>query len=438
MTSRVPIVKDTYFQHKVLTRVHGQPHYESLKILLDELKANASSVPSTLGGGAYGHLGLLLTDTRYATLSPTPFVVPDNPGPFAPPAAGTGPQIEAAKDVWRDAKTTFEICQATEKALIAQVVDAVDATYLAALRNADTSRYGDSIRLLVEHLFATYGKITPQQIKIREGQVFNMSFDMNLPVDAVFNAVDNLYKLADHAQMPMTLDQCINLAYMVFARQPVLLHDLRAWNCKPSAEKTWTNLKTHMREAQNDLRSLPVAGSMYGHAPNPHLIQQANYMGSILPSPDPHTYMLPPPPTYTSPPPLTDATTPASDASTLTNPTAITNFLANSMQQRENDLQSREQQLLLQMQDMMSRMLSSTNNDNTHSRNTRNRSQGSRQANSSERQRQTDRTKKYCWTHGACAHTGTECLNKAAGHKPQATFANMESGSTTGCFWLNT
>ena len=335
MTTRVPIVKDTYFQHKVLTRVHGQPHYESLKILLDELKANASSVPSTLGGGAYGHLGLLLTATRYATLSPTPFTVPNNPGPFAPPAAGTGPQIEAAKDVWRDEKTTFELCQATEKALIAQVVDAVDATYLAALRNADTSRYGDSIRLLVEHLFSTYGKITPQQIKIREGQVFNMSFNMNLPVDAVFNAVDDLYELSDHAQMPMTYDQCINLAYMVFARQPVLLHDLRSWNRKEPADKTWTNLKSHMREAQNDLRSLPVAGSMYGHAPNPHLLQQANFLGGSLPPPDSHTYMyssqLPYGSSASMPP--ADAVTPVTDTSTLvlTDPTTITNLLANSI-----------------------------------------------------------------------------------------------------------
>ena len=104
----------------------------------------------------YGHLGLLLSATRYATLSATAFVTTINPGPFDPPVLGTGPQIKAAKDVWRDSKFTFELYQATEKALISQVVDAVDATYLAALQNVNTSQYGDSILSLTQHLYSTY------------------------------------------------------------------------------------------------------------------------------------------------------------------------------------------------------------------------------------------------------------------------------------------
>ena len=100
MSSSLPSVKDTYFQHKLLTRIHGKPIYETLQSLATEIKANAASVPSTLGGGQYGHLGLILSVDRYATLANTiPWVSPPNPGPFAPPANGTGPQLEAAKDV---------------------------------------------------------------------------------------------------------------------------------------------------------------------------------------------------------------------------------------------------------------------------------------------------------------------------------------------------
>ena len=118
MNNRVPNVKNVYFQHRVLTRVHSKPHFESLKILLDKIKASASSVTSNLGGGIYVHLGLLIYDTRYATLSATAFVNLVNPGPFNPPAQGIGAQIEAAKYVWLDTKFTFELCQATKKALI--------------------------------------------------------------------------------------------------------------------------------------------------------------------------------------------------------------------------------------------------------------------------------------------------------------------------------
>ena len=107
----------------------------------------------------YGHLGLLISDTRYATLSATAFVNPINPGPFNPTVQGTGAHIETAKYVWLDTKFTFELCQATKKALIAQVVDAVDATYLAALQNVNTSRFGDSVRSLTQHLYSTHGRI---------------------------------------------------------------------------------------------------------------------------------------------------------------------------------------------------------------------------------------------------------------------------------------
>jgi hypothetical protein len=107
------------------------------------LKANASSVPSTLGGGLYGHLGLILSPARYATLAGSApwWVVPGNPSPFAPPAGTTGPQIEAAKDVWRGLQTSFDFYQATEKSLIAQkIVDSIDPIYLRALLNRATGQ----------------------------------------------------------------------------------------------------------------------------------------------------------------------------------------------------------------------------------------------------------------------------------------------------------
>jgi hypothetical protein len=91
LSSRIPSVKDTYFQHKVLTKIHGEPTYESLQNISTELKANASSVPSTLGGGQNGHLGLLLSAARCNTLAhAVPWITPVNPGVFVPPNPGTG------------------------------------------------------------------------------------------------------------------------------------------------------------------------------------------------------------------------------------------------------------------------------------------------------------------------------------------------------------
>ena len=50
MTQHVDYVT-TYFPHKIPTLVRGEPSYIDLKRIKTELRANASSVESDLGGG---------------------------------------------------------------------------------------------------------------------------------------------------------------------------------------------------------------------------------------------------------------------------------------------------------------------------------------------------------------------------------------------------
>ena len=84
-------------------------------------------------------------------------------------------QLNAARSTWTGRVEQFSVCQATEKALIAQVVEAVDAIYyLRALLNRTTGQYTTTIATLMTHLFDTYGKVTPQQVKAREIEVTNI------------------------------------------------------------------------------------------------------------------------------------------------------------------------------------------------------------------------------------------------------------------------
>ena len=78
--------RETHFPHAELTKIIGQPTYSSLHTLCIQLKANAMSVHSNLGGGRHGHLGLLLTNQAYALLSLIPYVRPPYPPtPIYPP-----------------------------------------------------------------------------------------------------------------------------------------------------------------------------------------------------------------------------------------------------------------------------------------------------------------------------------------------------------------
>ena len=77
------------FELATLPKIHGEPTYQNLKDLKDKLKTNATKIPSDLGGGGFGHLGLVLTPAEYANISNTPYARPQHPGALVIPAAAS-------------------------------------------------------------------------------------------------------------------------------------------------------------------------------------------------------------------------------------------------------------------------------------------------------------------------------------------------------------
>ena len=84
------------FEYQTLPKIHGEPDYEQLKSLKDKLKTNATKIPSELGGGGYGHLGLVLSPTEYANITATPYVRPLHPGVLHI-APNTSKRVEARR-----------------------------------------------------------------------------------------------------------------------------------------------------------------------------------------------------------------------------------------------------------------------------------------------------------------------------------------------------
>jgi hypothetical protein len=58
------IVEDVIasFPHPVLPSVPGEPDYHSLHAIRKMLRENARSIDTHLGGGAFGHLGVIISD----------------------------------------------------------------------------------------------------------------------------------------------------------------------------------------------------------------------------------------------------------------------------------------------------------------------------------------------------------------------------------------
>ena len=73
---------NTVFEYLTLQKIRGQSFFASLTKINKQLKANVQLVVSNLGGGAHGHLGLVLTPEKYVAISVKPSIELQHPGAF--------------------------------------------------------------------------------------------------------------------------------------------------------------------------------------------------------------------------------------------------------------------------------------------------------------------------------------------------------------------
>ena len=67
------------FEHPDVTNIHGEPKLGPLLTVHSEIKENEMSVPTELGGGAHGHLGMAVFPEEYEVVLDTPYKHPEAP-----------------------------------------------------------------------------------------------------------------------------------------------------------------------------------------------------------------------------------------------------------------------------------------------------------------------------------------------------------------------
>ena len=127
----------SFFKYKTPTPIQGTPANKTLKRLKTELRANASSVESDLGGGNHGYLGLVLTEAEYAAIRPRPaaFIPPNYPLALTIPGNATQVRAFALKEAHEEAKRKYYECKNVEKARQRHIQDAIEDKYLESMVN---------------------------------------------------------------------------------------------------------------------------------------------------------------------------------------------------------------------------------------------------------------------------------------------------------------
>ena len=390
----IPNYRETLFTYPDLTPIHGEPTYETLKTLHNQLKANARAVRTSLGGGNHGYLALVLTPEQYAIVSQIPFVRPQHPGSLQI-APYQLPHIVADQTArHHEAVRLYHECNNVEQALRQQLMKAIDEAYLLALKDRTTQTILAPIYQIIQFLFTNHGKVTQAKLHKEEQIVKSYTFNANEPIDVVFNKLEDLLDLSTAAECGYTGPQIIGMAYMILNKTGKYGEYLRKWNRFPPTQKTWPTFKTTFRQAQTELRE---TGDLEVNQTEFH---SANLIEEIVNG-------------------VQRALEPATEEAAYAEQQAMQHMAnATTQQQVLPDLMNQMMTMMKQMQDMQTQML--TNNNRT----TGNNSKGNRRRRNKS---------KYCWSHGACAHDSKSCQAKKEGHQDDATFNNKMNGSTAYC-----
>ena len=250
--------RSTFFDYPTLIRITGEQTLGALMTLCNELKANAKSVDTTLGGGAHGHLGLVITAGIYNTIAPdTPYIKPRQP--VLRLSNNDSQYVLAEKRHNYDRQlTVYKECIAMSRILIQQIINAVEPKYLKPLRDGVINKLNRLISAILQYLFDTYGDVSPHEFINLRHQLETMTYDPQDPVDIVFTEIDDLAEIAKAIGDPLLDVQQTKLGYVILQNTKRFSSGLKKGTNRRLKKKTWTNFKNHFRGVQKNMRRTGV------------------------------------------------------------------------------------------------------------------------------------------------------------------------------------
>ncbi|KAG7342201.1 hypothetical protein IV203_007293 [Nitzschia inconspicua] len=211
------------FPHDPLTPITGRPTSNAIYTLTRQIYANAKT------GEAY--------------------IVPPNPGPHPDPVAGaTNAQITAAANAYTNAVTEYALHKKTMKALLHQLLAAVEPTYYEELEDL-TFGYADLAPLtLLTHLKTEYGTITDDDLVANRANLLT-TWNPDDPLTTVWTRIRHCIDFATDTTDPISERNAMTLTLAGFVNSGVLMPYINEWERKDDVDKTFPNFRSHFDRA---------------------------------------------------------------------------------------------------------------------------------------------------------------------------------------------
>jgi len=248
----------------------GPPTNTSIQILAREVLANARAIPSIRGGGAHGHLGLVMSDAAYRTLTGgIPFTLPVHPGDApTPPAAGAG-QFEIAEQIRLYKATIDELTRAAtlREELKKQILGSVDRLFLTILEDATFGFSNVSVADMIEHLQNTYGTVTRTDLEKNRASISTL-WSPSEPIELLWDRLREVRRIATVGQEPISDAAVIELTHLLFESSGVFPHACETWVARPANQRTYAEFQTTFTNANKERLCCLTTGQAGFHSAN--------------------------------------------------------------------------------------------------------------------------------------------------------------------------
>jgi hypothetical protein len=210
---------------------------------------------------------------------PTLWVTPQAPGRAPATTDGTAAQISPARHVWEEDVQTYRTYTSVQQALKKQIISVFEPMYLDIFNDNMVGYANISARNMLDHLFETYGNITAVDLEINFEHM-RRAWDPQQPVETLFKQIQDCADYSEAGGVLIGHPQQVNVGYANIFATGHFMSACRRWNEKPTAEKTWTQFKSHFAAAHrqyNQMQGESAATAGY-HSANAAVTQTDDQM----------------------------------------------------------------------------------------------------------------------------------------------------------------
>ena len=272
-----------------------RPNFSNLRALRRHMQRGLQRL-SCPQSNILGWAGLVMSRAMYSLLTPTPFRLPNDPGPQAVYYGPRVPIVDAQGDEVLDADgnpTYVQVApldRATQATIDARFVrsrnywlsyqnikracfnmldDNIDDAFKVS--NSPTLRgWNQSMEIgeILDQITTTYGRPTPNAL-LQNDMLFRSAYSPADAPETLFRRIEDCQEVQLLGEDEYTPKQLLNNAIRLLLQCGLYTREFEDWDRKAAADKVWTELKTFIQEAYTRrLNATNITAGQHGYVQN--------------------------------------------------------------------------------------------------------------------------------------------------------------------------